>query len=146
MSAGGNRRTRRKARFAAALAGTLLATGAGVAAAQVGGGGVGAPDPPTVGDVTCATRCLALRTVTETGEIELTGTGLAGVTAVRLSGADGKIKIEPDSATDTVVTATVPVGAESGKVVPVPVARIVLFRPCTRPGRPVVAEIAGCPA
>lgn len=116
MSAGGNRRTRRKARFAAALAGTLLATGAGVAAAQVGGGGVGAPDPPTVGDVTCATRCLALRTVTETGEIELTGTGLAGVTAVRLSGADGKIKIEPDSATDTVVTATVPVGAESGKV------------------------------
>ena len=37
-------------------------------------------------------------------------------------------------------------GAGSGKLVPVPVARIVLFRPCTQPDRPVVAEIAGCPA
>ncbi len=68
-------------------------------------------------DVTCSVRCLGLRIVTETGKIELTGTALGGINAVRFSGGDGNLKVEPDSVADTVVTATVPVGATDGKVV-----------------------------
>lgn len=107
---------RRTATVAIAFAGACVATGAGAALAQTGGGGIGTPDPPTVKDITCAERCLALRTVTETGEVELTGSGLGGVTAVRFKGADGKLKVGPDSATETSVVATVPVGAVAGKV------------------------------
>lgn len=116
MSTGSNRRTRRGATVAAALATACIAAVAGAASAQAGGGGVGTPDPPTVTDITCAERCLALRTVTETGTVELTGTGLGGVTSVRFKGAGGKLEVEPVEATDTAVTAEVPVGAQDGRV------------------------------
>lgn len=121
MSAASNVRTRRTATVVVALAATCAAVVAGAASAQTGGG-VGTPDPPTVKDVTCSERCLALRTVTEAGKVELTGSGLGGVTTVRFKGTDGKLEVAPDSATDATVTATVPAGARDGKVSVVTVA------------------------
>jgi murein DD-endopeptidase MepM/ murein hydrolase activator NlpD len=92
-----------------------LAVGAG--AAQGGQpGGLQAPPPAKVTSVTCATRCLALDTVAETGTIEIGGTGLAGTVAVRMKGQDAKLKLEPAEVTDTLVTVKVPVGAASGVV------------------------------
>lgn len=107
---------RRTATVATAFAGFCISAGAGAAIAQTGGGGIGTPDPPQVKVITCVERCLALTTVTETGRVELSGSGLGGVTAVRFNGADGKLKVEPDSVTDSSVEATVPLGAVNGKV------------------------------
>lgn len=108
---------RRTAAVAAALASTCITICAGAASAQIGGGGgIGTPDPPSVRDVICSERCLALRTVTETGTVELNGSGLGRVAAVRFNGADGKLEVKPDTATETTVTATVPAGARDGKV------------------------------
>ncbi|MFN8152451.1 MAG: peptidoglycan DD-metalloendopeptidase family protein [Solirubrobacterales bacterium] len=107
------------ATLAAAIAGACATTGAGAALAQTGvggGGGLGTPDPPLVKDVTCSVRCLDLRTVTVSGRIEITGTGLSSVTAVRFKGEEGPLDVKPNSASDTAVTATVPKGALSGKV------------------------------
>ena len=116
MNTGSNRRATRTATLAAALLGTGAAVGAGAAVAQVGGGGIGTPDPPVVKDAICSVRCLALRTVTETGQIELTGTGLSSTATVNFKGREGNLKVEPKSATDTSVVAVVPKGAVDGKV------------------------------
>ncbi len=104
------------ATLVAATAGACAAIGSGAALAQVGGGGLGTPSPPLVKDVTCSVRCLDLRTVTETGKIEITGTGLGSVSTVRFKGDEGRLDVKPASAADTVVTATVPEGASDGKV------------------------------
>jgi murein DD-endopeptidase MepM/ murein hydrolase activator NlpD len=87
------------------------------AGAASGDGGLGTPDPPKVKDVVCRDRCLDVRTVTETGRVEVTGKSLSDTTAVAFPGADGKIKVEPSSVGVDAVTAKVPTGAESGKVV-----------------------------
>jgi murein DD-endopeptidase MepM/ murein hydrolase activator NlpD len=87
------------------------------AASASGDGGIGTPDPPKVKDIVCSDRCLDIRTVTETGKVEVTGKGLADVTAVRFPGADGRIDVEPSKVEAGSVTAKVPTGADSGKVI-----------------------------
>ncbi len=90
-----------------------LSLGAGAAAGS--GGGITIPAPPEIRDVTCTERCLDLRTVTETGRIELTGRNLATVTTVKFPSSDGRIAVAPRSTSDSRVTARVPTGASTGK-------------------------------
>ena len=95
---------------------TLAALLSWVAAAS-GDGGIGTPDPPKVKDVVCSVRCLDVRTVTETGKVEVTGKALGDITEVKFPATDGRIEVEPSSVKSGAVTAKVPTGATSGKVV-----------------------------
>ncbi len=104
--------TRTTSLVAFAVLGALLSW---VAAAS-GDGGIGTPDPPKVKDVVCSDRCLDVRTVAETGKIEVTGKSLEDVTKVRFPGANGGIVVEPASVDSKTVVAKVPTGAASGKV------------------------------
>ena len=88
-----------------------------VAAASGRDGGIGTPDPPTISGVTCSDRCLDVRTVTETGKIEVAGKALDGTEKVRFPSADGRLDVKPTSISADVVTAKVPTGASSGRVV-----------------------------
>ncbi len=97
---------------ATSLAGLIVGTGAAAGA----GGGVPVPDLPAITDVSCSARCLDLRTVTETGTIEITGSTLESTAVVKLAGPDGKLKVVPAAVSETSVVAKVPVGAVSGKV------------------------------
>jgi len=99
----------------AATAIAALAVGAGTALAG-GDGGIQVPAGPVVKDVTCSVRCLDIRTVAETGRIEITGTSLDGTSAVKFPSADGRLKAEPREVEDRVVTVAVPEGADSGNV------------------------------
>lgn len=107
------RRTRTVSTLSVAVA--VAALGAGTALGR-GGGGIEAPAPPSIEDVSCSVRCLDLRTVTETGRIEITGESLTSTAEVKFPSDDGKLKVEPRAASETSVTAAVPVGAASGKV------------------------------
>jgi hypothetical protein len=109
-------RTTRTRAIALAAFATLAAMLSSVAAAT-GNGGIGTPDPPKVKDVVCQQRCLDVRTVTETGRVEVTGKALDGVSEVRFPGAEGRIAVEPRSVGSGAVTAKVPTGATSGRVV-----------------------------
>jgi len=86
-------------------------------AAASGDGGIGTPKPPQVRDVVCSDRCLNVRTVTETGRVEVSGKALDDIDTVRFSGADGHIDVAPASVEASAVVAKVPTGATSGKVV-----------------------------
>ena len=121
MHAGSNpyRRKRPSATTLALAVGcTGLAIGTGAAGAAKGGGpgGIAPPPPPAIDSVTCATRCLDLTTVAETGTIEIAGTSLGSTTTVKLKTADGKVRVEPADVSDDAVIARVPVGAISGRV------------------------------
>ncbi len=94
---------------------TLAAVLSSVAVAT-GDGGIGTPDPPKVKDVVCQQRCLDVRTVTETGRIEVTGKALDDISEVRFPGAEGRIAVTPRSVDSGAVTAKVPTGAASGRV------------------------------
>lgn len=95
---------------------TLAAVLSSVAAA-IGDGGIGTPNPPKVKDVICSDRCLDVRTVTETGKVEVTGKDLEDTTGVKFPAADGRISVRPSKVEAGTVTAKVPTGATSGKVV-----------------------------
>jgi murein DD-endopeptidase MepM/ murein hydrolase activator NlpD len=86
-------------------------------AAAAGDGGIGTPDPPRVKDVVCSDRCLDVRTVTETGKVEVSGKDLADTTGVKFPAGSGRIEVEPSKVDSGAMTAKVPTGATSGKVV-----------------------------
>lgn len=118
MSASSNplRRTRRTSatlRSALAVAAATLATGTALGQSP---SGIAPPDAPTIEDVTCQVRCLDVRTVTETGRVEIVGSALGTVEEVRYPGEDGKLSVEPRDRNDGSVVAPVPVGALSGKI------------------------------
>ena len=117
MSASTNRprRTRRTATVLSALAGTAIAIAAGTALGQTPAG-IAPPEAPVIEDVTCNVRCLDVRTVTETGRIEIAGSALDSVEEVRYPGEEGRLSVEPRDRSETSVVAAVPVGALSGKV------------------------------
>jgi murein DD-endopeptidase MepM/ murein hydrolase activator NlpD len=102
--------------LAAGVAGIAVAAGVGAASGQSGPGGLGTPPPPKIKSVACATRCLDLDKVAETGTIEISGRGLDSTEFVKFKAADGKLKVEPKDTSDGLVSAVVPVGAETGKV------------------------------
>jgi murein DD-endopeptidase MepM/ murein hydrolase activator NlpD len=95
--------------FAAATA-AVVASG-GVA---FGGGGLTTPDAPVVRDARCIEGCLDLTSVAIGGKVELTGKNLAGVTTVKLPGADGRVESRARQASDGRVLFVVPSGARSG--------------------------------
>lgn len=110
------RRTKRNSgTLCGALAIASLAVGAGSAGAQ-SEGGIEAPPPPTIEDVDCSARCLDIRTVAETGRIEISGESLDGTEFVKFPSEKGKLKVEPRETSDEVVTSPVPDGAESGRI------------------------------
>jgi murein DD-endopeptidase MepM/ murein hydrolase activator NlpD len=86
-------------------------------AAAAGDGGIGTPDPPKVKDVVCSDRCLDVRTVTETGKVEVSGKDLDDTTGVKFPAESGRIEVKPSKVDSGAVTAKVPTGATSGKVV-----------------------------
>lgn len=86
-------------------------------AAAAGDGGIGTPDPPKVKDVVCSDRCLDVRTVTETGKVEVTGKDLDDTTVVKFPAEEGRIEVRPSSVQPGAVSAKVPTGATSGRVV-----------------------------
>jgi hypothetical protein len=96
---------------------TLAALLCSIATATARDGGIGTPDAPKVTDVVCKQRCLDVRTVTETGRIEVSGKALGAITEVRFRGPDGRIVAEPASVRSNAVTAKVPTGASSGRIV-----------------------------
>jgi hypothetical protein len=106
-----------RARTIALGAFATLATLLVLVASASGDGGIGTPEPPKVKDVVCQQRCLDVRTVTETGRIEVTGKSLESISEVRFPGAERRIAVEPRSVDAGKVTATVPTGAASGRVV-----------------------------
>lgn len=86
-------------------------------AAAAGDGGIGTPDPPKVKDVVCSDRCLDVRTVTETGKVEVTGKDLDDTTVVKFPAEAGRIEVRPSSVRPGAVSVKVPTGATSGRVV-----------------------------
>lgn len=108
-----NRSSRQTSRLllAVGVTGVAIASGVGVASGQLG-----TPDPPSIKSVTCASRCLDLTEVAETGTIEISGRGLGSTELVKFKAAAGKLKVEPKKASDGLVVVQVPVGAVSGKV------------------------------
>jgi murein DD-endopeptidase MepM/ murein hydrolase activator NlpD len=96
-------------------AATLGATG-GIAIGN-GGGGLGAPTPPTVSDVRCLDHCLDIRTVAQGGRAEVVGRSLETVETVKLAGADGRVSVRPRSVSAERVVFVVPDAAQTGKPV-----------------------------
>jgi murein DD-endopeptidase MepM/ murein hydrolase activator NlpD len=111
-------RSRRPTRLplAVGVAGIAIAAGVGAASGQSTPGGLGTPPPPKIKSVACATRCLDLDKVAETGTIEIAGRGLKSTEFVKFKASVGKIKVEPRSTSDGLVVAEVPIGAATGRV------------------------------
>ena len=85
------------------------------AAAWAGGGGVNPTDPPKLTDVNCLSTCAGIRKATVGSKVELVGSRLKDVSTVSFNGADGRIDVEPTSASRRSVKAEVPDGAVTGK-------------------------------
>jgi hypothetical protein len=107
-------------RVTAALAAALASAGAGSALAGTevyrGGGGVGAPTPPRLSDVSCAAKCAGLHKATDGSTVVASGRHLADVTKVLFTAKNGhRLRVKPDSTGRRSVKATVPSGAASGK-------------------------------
>lgn len=89
---------------------------AGSAVAITPGGGLYVPPSPQISDAVCLSSCSDLRTVAPGGTIQVTGENLGSVDTVLYKGADGKVKGKARAKSDTVVVATVPEDAKTGKV------------------------------
>jgi murein DD-endopeptidase MepM/ murein hydrolase activator NlpD len=110
----GNGRAALAITLAAGLGTACLAI-APAAPAGASGGGINVGPSPAVRDVTCAKRCLDVRTVAERGRITLTGSNLGDVVEVRFPGRHGNLAVKPASVSGKSVSAEVPKGAKSGK-------------------------------
>jgi murein DD-endopeptidase MepM/ murein hydrolase activator NlpD len=98
-----------------ALAVALSSLGGGAALAA-SGGGIGAPKPPALADVTCQDRCAGLREATAGSRVRLVGRNLEYVNEVRFDQrGGGRIAAEPRNVTSTSLEAVVPEQATTGK-------------------------------
>ena len=79
------------------------------------GGGVTAPKPPKLTDVSCVERCAGLREAAAGGRIELSGRRLGYVEKVRFRGEDGGIAVKATKVKSRLVEAKIPDDAENGK-------------------------------
>jgi murein DD-endopeptidase MepM/ murein hydrolase activator NlpD len=97
---------------AQALAATV-GCGAAVAA---GGGGIAAPNPPTVTDVICQNKCVGLRDANPGARVQLTGRSLAYVQQVTFDQqGGGRVSAPAENVAGTSVEAIVPEKAATGK-------------------------------
>ena len=111
----GHRSGRRKLRAAAALSVAIVTMSGGIAVGA-SGGGVGAPQPPTVTDVTCQNRCVGIREAVPGSRVQITGRNLEYVAKVAFNKkGGGRVDSEPQNATSTALEAIVPGEAETGK-------------------------------
>ena len=91
-----------------------LAAGAGVASA--GGGGIGVPSAPKVGDVQCIETCGGIRTATAGSRVALSGRHLGGVVAVKFAKrGGGNVSVAPSRVASGTVKAAVPDEAKTGE-------------------------------
>ncbi len=87
-----------------------------IGANATGGGGIGAPTPPAVTDVTCQERCAGLREAAAGSRIQVSGRSLDHVVEVQFNQrGGGRIGSEALNASATAVEALVPDDAETGK-------------------------------
>ena len=111
----GSRSGRRKLRFAAALPVAIASVSCGVALGA-SGGGVGAPQPPSVTDVTCQNRCAGIREAAPGARVQITGRNLEYVAKVAFNQAGGgRVDSEAQNVTPTALEAIVPDQAATGK-------------------------------
>lgn len=93
----------------------LASTGGGAALAA-DGGGIGAPQPPALTDVTCQNRCAGLREAAPGSRVQLSGRNLEYVNEVRFNQrGGGRVGSEAENVSSTSLEAIVPGEAETGK-------------------------------
>ena len=109
------RRSRKPIPIATAVVAMGIVAGAGAASAS-DGGGVGTPDAPKLSDVVCVQSCGGLRVAAAGSRVELSGRSLDEVTEVRFAGGGDRVAVAPDSVSGNSAEATVPAGAETGRV------------------------------
>jgi murein DD-endopeptidase MepM/ murein hydrolase activator NlpD len=98
-----------------ATAVALVSVCGGVALAA-NGGGIGAPEPPEVTDVTCQDRCAGLREATAGSRVQLSGRNLDYVSEVRFrQRGGGHVRSEPQNVTAGGLEAIVPDQAATGR-------------------------------
>lgn len=110
---------RRTVTLIAALttAGTSLVAGGAAFAGDGGasGGGVSAPKPPRVTDVSCLDRCAGIREATPGATVQLAGRRLTYVDKVKFPSPDGGAIVKADGVSGRSVEAKVPEDAGDGK-------------------------------
>jgi murein DD-endopeptidase MepM/ murein hydrolase activator NlpD len=102
-------------RVVAALPVALASLGCGVALGA-SGGGIGAPQPPTLTDVTCQNRCVGIREAVPGSRVQLTGRNLEYAAKVSFTQkGGGRVDSEAQNVTPTALEAIVPDEAVTGK-------------------------------
>lgn len=108
------RRALRLLPLTAAAATTAILGSAGGASGA--GSGIGVPDPPKAKDIICLDRCLALRTGTVGGKVQVSGRNLEFVTGVRFQRkGGGNVTAKPVRTRRKSVVVEVPRRARSGR-------------------------------
>jgi murein DD-endopeptidase MepM/ murein hydrolase activator NlpD len=90
---------------------------AGTGAALAGGGGIASPAAPELTDFQCVEKCAGVKAATVGSRIQFAGKNLTYLSEARFMGAGGnRLAATPATATETLVEARVPAGAETGTV------------------------------
>ena len=106
---------RTKLRVMAAVPVAIACISSGVAMGA-SGGGIGAPQPPTVTDITCQNRCAGIREAAPGARVQITGRNLEYVAKVAFNQkGGGRVDSEAQNVTPTALEAIVPEEAETGK-------------------------------
>ncbi len=77
---------------------------------------MGTPPAPQVSDLRCLSKCAGLRSGVAGSKVALTGKHLADVKKVQFTARKKWVAVKPDAAAKTIVRATVPDAARTGKV------------------------------
>ncbi|MGI8462341.1 MAG: peptidoglycan DD-metalloendopeptidase family protein [Solirubrobacterales bacterium] len=103
-------------RLIAAIPVALATLGSGIALGA-SGGGIGAPQPPTVTDVVCQNQCAGLRKASPGARVQVNGRSLDYISTVQFAQkGGGKVSAPPEKVSSTSLEAVVPELATSGKV------------------------------
>lgn len=108
---------RRRTKFLCLFVCAVFLTGASSAFALTsGGGGIVVPPSAEIDDVICVSGCTEIRTAAPGGEIQITGSDLGSTKSVSFAGKKKRIRVKAGFASSDRVKATVPNGAETGRV------------------------------
>jgi murein DD-endopeptidase MepM/ murein hydrolase activator NlpD len=94
----------------------LFLLAAGQASAISSGGGLVVPGVAKISNVTCVSGCNAIRESSPGGTVQITGSRLGSVSAVRFAARKGFVSGKPISATATRLQVRVPKAAVTGRV------------------------------
>jgi murein DD-endopeptidase MepM/ murein hydrolase activator NlpD len=102
-------------RVVVAVQACVATVGCGAALAA-SGGGITAPNPPTVTDVICQSKCVGLRDANPGARVQLSGRSLAYVEEVQFDQqGGGRVGSPAENVTGTTVEAIVPEAAATGR-------------------------------